>query len=162
MLYPVTSPWTHCIVSHTAKLITAAQRAQKSSDKNKKTESEPAFKQNPEMVYLLSVLCCIFTDCLCLCSLANPFFSYETPTCSAALHSLLLQHSSSLGHFSFEAPPLPPTSLPHQSIHHTESLEPPFTPSSSSAVALPSLFEGTASGQNLHSFSINLGLHRCC
>lgn len=59
----------------------------------------------------------------------------------------------------FRLKPPSTTSLPHQSIHHAESLEPPFTP----PVLLccchcpPSLLETAPSGQNLHSFTINLG-----
>lgn len=50
-----------------------------------------------------------------------------------------LHHSSSLGHFSFEAPPSHPTSLPHQFIHHTESLWNLLSPHPSFSVAATAL-----------------------
>lgn len=103
------------------------------------------------MVYLFDI--CVWIISLGWC--CKSFFGYEVPTCSSALHSLPLHHSSSLAHFSFEAH-LSPTSLPHQSIHHTEALEPhPTLPPP------PSLFEMCLQAKNLHSFTINLSLRRC-
>lgn len=92
----------------------------------------------------------------------KPLFGYEVPTCSSALHSLPLHHSSSLGHFSFEA---------HLSPHFSSSpVHPSYRVSGTSfhpthpppLLLTPSLLEMCLQAKNLHSSTINLGLCGCC